>query len=179
MYQSIRGKLTRRLSGKILGISGIKNFYPMINLNKSQLKEVSYPQVDMQKLPYKNNSFDAVISDQVLEHLASPQKAIDESYRVLKKGGLAIHTTCLINPLHLPDPDYWRFSPAGLGFLCRRFSQIVDSAGWGNRLIAVANLLIPRILPKNLNLKRWIWLQKIISFNEKKYPIVCWVIAKK
>lgn len=70
------------MKGKILGISGIENFYPLIDMKSAEITEVWYPDVDMQNLPFNENTFDFVISDQVIEHLQNPKKAIDESYRV-------------------------------------------------------------------------------------------------
>ena len=39
-------------------------------------------------MPFKNNFFDAVIVEDVLEHLEQPEKAVSEISRVLKKGGV-------------------------------------------------------------------------------------------
>ena len=97
------------MKGKILGISGIKNFYPFINIKDAELTQVDYPEVDMQNLPYKDNSFDFVISDQVIEHLEEPKKAILESYRVLRSGGIAVHTTCFMNLIFRYNKR-WRYS---------------------------------------------------------------------
>ena len=133
----------------------------------------------MQRLPFKNESFDWVISDQVIEHLKNPQLAVEESRRVLRKKGIAIHTTCFMNPIHQPCPDYWRFSPQGLSYLCRNFSKIIISESWGNRIVILFNLFFPKILPKNINLKRWYLLKSFVCHNEKKYPIVSWIIAQK
>lgn len=43
---------------------------------------------DLYKLPYKDNYFDAVVVEDVLEHLDHPQKALKEIGRVLKEGGV-------------------------------------------------------------------------------------------
>jgi SAM-dependent methyltransferase len=43
------------------------------------------------RLPYPDNSFDLVLSDQVLEHVFDMRSALLEQARVLKPGGLAIH----------------------------------------------------------------------------------------
>lgn len=62
----------KSLKGKILGISGINNFYPLIDMQFAEVTEIYYPEVDMQNLPYEDNTFDFVISDQVIEHLNNP-----------------------------------------------------------------------------------------------------------
>jgi ubiquinone/menaquinone biosynthesis C-methylase UbiE len=62
------------MEGKILGISGIENFYPLIGKNV-EIIDAHYPEVDMQDLPYEDNSFNFVLSDQVIEHLEDPKKA--------------------------------------------------------------------------------------------------------
>lgn len=48
---------------------------------------------DAQALPFKNESFDFVISCECLEHVPDPQKMIDELYRVVKEKGMVILTT--------------------------------------------------------------------------------------
>lgn len=44
------------------------------------------------KLPFKNNTFDAVLFLDVLEHIENDQKAIAEAKRVLKKNGVIVIT---------------------------------------------------------------------------------------
>lgn len=44
-------------------------------------------------LPFKANEFDAVVSLANLEHLEKPQISLNESYRVLKEGGVLLLTT--------------------------------------------------------------------------------------
>ena len=41
-----------------------------------------------EKLPYPDNTFDAVISSNVIEHVQNPEQVIDESLRILKPGGI-------------------------------------------------------------------------------------------
>ena len=42
------------------------------------------------KLPFTNNSFDAIFAKDVFEHLVEPWKLMAECYRVLKKGGVIL-----------------------------------------------------------------------------------------
>lgn len=178
MYKRIKECLNEPIKGKVLGISGIKNFYSFINMEESELTEVDYPKVNMQNLLYQDNSFDFVISDQVVEHLENPKKAIFESYRVLKKGGIAIHTTCFMREIHPFPEDFWRFSPDALKYLCMDFSEIIQCEGWGNRIAILLCLISGRFnanIPKSkLSIRR-----KIATLNEKKYPITTWIIARK
>jgi len=166
------------MKGRILGISGI-DYFRQIMSDEAEVIETNYPEVDIQNLPYSDCSFDFVISDQILEHIENTEKAIAESFRVLKKDGMAIHTTCFINPVHLCPEDYWRFSPASLRYLFKDFSEILQCEGWGNRLAIFLILLSDKIrfikIPeRKLSVFNW-----IASHNDKKYPIVTWVIAKK
>lgn len=56
-------------------------------------KSVCYVEGDAYKLPFDDDSFDAVIAFDFLEHVSNPQKIIKEASRVLKPGGqLLFHT---------------------------------------------------------------------------------------
>lgn len=183
MYKRIKNCLVENdyfpMEEKILGISGINNFYPFINMQNVKLLDVNYPEVDMQNLPYENNSFDFVISDQVIEHLEDPKKAIKESYRVLNKGGIAIHTTCFINYIHLFPGDFWRFSPAALRHLCKDFSKILCCESWGNRIAILLCFISDKLRSLRIPETKWSVRRFLATYNEKRYPIVTWVVAKK
>jgi len=179
MYQRIQAVLQgRQLTGRILGISGIKNFYPMIDWNNSHLVEVEYPEVDMQNLPFEEAEFDVVISDQVLEHLPNPKRAIEESFRVLRPGGIAIHTTCFLNPIHEAPGDYCRLSKEALSALCPPNVEAIHIGSWGNRIVLGLLLLRDGFrfiqIPPRSGFRRW-----LATYNESKYPIVTWLIARK
>lgn len=178
MYKRIGEYFRQPIKGKILGVSGVEYFLPLISKN-SDVLDAQYPEIDMQNLPYEDNSFDFVISDQVIEHLEDPKKAIKESYRVLKKGGIAIHTTCFINFLHVCPKDFWRFSPEALRHLCQNFSKIIQCEGWGNRLAIFLCFMSDRF--RFMRIPEWKWsIRRLIAnWNEHGYPIVTWVVAKK
>ncbi len=178
MYERIKGALSIPLRGKILGISGIKNFYHIIDREKAEVLEVKFPEVDMQRLPFEDNMFDFVISDQVIEHLEDPIKALRESARILKGGGTAIVTTGLLNPLHPSPQDYWRLTPDGLKTAIRGDGiEVLECGGWGNRLALIIILLrdsvrFMDIPPRGIK-------HRLATWNEKKYPIVTWVVFRR
>jgi SAM-dependent methyltransferase len=56
----------------------------------------TYPNVDIQKLPYESDWFDLVIHSDTLEHVASPVVALSECLRVLKPGGFCCFTIPIV-----------------------------------------------------------------------------------
>src|SRR5579885_1595554 len=58
------------------------------------IQRAVYPQCDVQKLEqFSDLSFDLVYSHQVLEHVPKPWRAAQQLVRVLKPGGIGLHTT--------------------------------------------------------------------------------------
>lgn len=55
---------------------------------------------DATKIPFKNNSFDEVILDNVIEHLDDDKKCIDEIYRILRNNSLFCLSVPNKNNLH-------------------------------------------------------------------------------
>jgi len=130
--QKIGNDLPKK-EGDVLSISHSKNFCELLGVTPTKLTEANYPEHNILSLQFPDESFDFIFADQVLEHVkGSPQQAMDETWRVLKSGGIAVHTTCMMMPVHGVPDDFWRFTPYGLGLLAKKFSRIIDCDGWGN-----------------------------------------------
>src|SRR3972149_3660834 len=69
--------------------------------------------------PFRNNSYDVVISGQTIEHVEYPWEWFKELARVLKKGGLA----CLVAPSVIHEHKYpidtYRYYPDGMKALAK------------------------------------------------------------
>ena len=82
---------------------------------------------DVHNLPFEDNSVDAVICMNVLEHVEEPQKAVKEIYRVLKPGGYAYFDAPFLfyyHPMSGYYKDFYRFSRDGWEHLCKDFKSI-------------------------------------------------------
>jgi len=164
--------------GRILSISKSLPLCDLIAAENYEIIECNFPEYNVLNLPFSNNYFDFVVSDQVLEHIeGEPQRVVDESFRILKQGGLAVYTTCFLFQIHPRPKDFWRFTPEALTLLFRKFSKIIDSGGWGNKiaLIMCSFGLWFCLIPN----QKWHPLHKIATHNNKLFPIMTWIVAQK
>jgi SAM-dependent methyltransferase len=137
-----------------------------------------YPSVDLLNLPYADASFDAVCADQVLEHIeGDPFRAIDETFRVLKPGGLAVHTTCFLLDRHGHPQDFWRYTPNALRLLASRHGEILDADGWGHPLVLPLNALGVQYVP--VPHAKWHPLHWLATMNAPAWAMMTWVVARK
>lgn len=83
--------------------SGFAGLLTGIDLSKGMLKSgirqnsreklgIKFIVADAEKLPFKDKSFDLVISKHMLYHLPNPQKGVNEMYRCLKNNGFLMIT---------------------------------------------------------------------------------------
>ena len=182
MYDALRDICadTDRGTGKsILAISHSANLAPILGLENAAITEANFPEhniIDLNAFP--DAAFDFILSDQVLEHIeGDPQRAFDESLRLLKPGGIAVHTTCFINPIHRVPVDLWRFTSHALRYLARDFGEIIAADGWGNRAVWLVAALGMRAEP--VPHATWHPLHKIATRNNPHWPVVTWIVARK
>jgi SAM-dependent methyltransferase len=89
---------------------------------------VNYNQIDVvsltPRLPYRDNTFDAVISQAVFEHIPRPWEVARELHRVLKPGGQIHIDTAFMQPFH-SDPDhYFNMTIPGTREIFRPFREV-------------------------------------------------------
>ena len=75
--------------GQRFAIDPLEDFYEQSpTLTKLRKPGVAYLKGTGENLPYPESFFSVVIIDNVIDHTHSPEKVLDEIYRVLKKNGL-------------------------------------------------------------------------------------------
>lgn len=75
-----------------------------------------------EQLPFPDEFFDLVLSQEVLEHVRDPFQAMKEMKRVLKKGGTIYCQVPFIIGYHPGPNDFWRFTKEGI-------QEMVQKAG--------------------------------------------------
>ncbi|MFY1638217.1 class I SAM-dependent methyltransferase [Solwaraspora sp. WMMB335] len=184
MYERLTSVVANTIGGQdgvglsALAISGSRYFAEQIGLGKADTVEANYPEFDMLALPFPDNEFDVVLSDQVLEHVeGSPFVAVQESIRVTRPGGYIIHTTCFFNEIHGSPQDFWRFTPDALRLLCRGVADPIEVGGWGNLALLPLTWLGLRFRP--VPASRWHPLHRLAVYNDPLWPVVTWLVARK
>ena len=177
MYKRLREVLAKyACRGRVLSISERGPIVDMLGGNTLEVVQTEYPAVDILALPYPDNSFSTVVTDQLLEHVQNPVLAVRETLRVLSPGGIVVHTSCFLNPVHRYPVDLWRFTPEAMAELVGN-AEVIDCGGWGNRsalllmFMGVGHHLIPEHADHPLH--------RIAMYNDAKYPIVTWIVAHK
>ncbi|MBW3664462.1 MAG: class I SAM-dependent methyltransferase [Actinobacteria bacterium] len=183
MYRALRDVLaeapetfSRQVTA--LSIGGSRRLLEEVGLGHAEVVEADLPQHDMRHLTaFDDETFDIVVSDQVLEHVdGDPLAAVAESFRVVKPGGLVIHTSCFLNPVHYGPKDLWRFTPYALEVAVAPHGPVIASGGWGNPL---AVLMIALGLRHTPTPPAWHPIGRIARRTRSSWPILTWVVARR
>jgi SAM-dependent methyltransferase len=86
---------------------------------------------DLENQTFKDESFDLVVTSDVMEHIYEPEKAFKEIHRTLKPGGAHIFSVPIINK-HKPTQRWANKSPVGSPqflFSPERHGNPVDAQG--------------------------------------------------
>jgi len=107
--------------------AGFRNHY---HSNVVYFEIVNYISTDIvgvgEQLPFKDNSFDAVFSCAVLEHVVNPQLCAAEIIRVCKPSGLIYCDAVFMQPYHGYPSHYFNFTPNGARLLFDKKCEVVS-----------------------------------------------------
>jgi SAM-dependent methyltransferase len=162
---------------QVLSVSRSVALCDVLGLGGATITRADFPTFDLRCLAFDDDSFDALVADQVLEHVeADPSVPVRESFRVVRAGGLVVHTTCFVNPIH-EEVDLFRFTPSALAMLFARHGEVLEVGGWGNRMVWVVEALGLRFQPVPHDVRHP--LHRLAVYEEPAWPVVTWVIARK
>jgi SAM-dependent methyltransferase len=181
MYEALAGRLAAADSAtaSCLSISASNRLARILGLGSAGLVGARYPEHSLLALRFEDGTFDACVSDQVLEHVeGNPFEAVKESLRVVRPGGFVVHTTCLVNPVHGYPGDFWRFTPEALALLCEAAgASEIETGGWGNKTALRLVLAGARGTPVPLDPSHP--MHQIAVRSDRTWLIHTWVVARK
>lgn len=150
-----------RIDGKILDVGGskksgyqeiIKGNHKIItgNIDESYDIDVKF---DAQKVwPFPLESFGGVLFVNILEHLFDYEIAVNESFRVLKKGGMLAGVVPFMFNVHGSPGDYFRYTRSAL-------ERIFIKAGYSDvKILELGSGGFSVIYHILLGFVRWNWL---------------------
>ena len=119
------------ISGRVLDVGcGTRPYESLLKASEYVGLELDTPEnraarkadlfYDGRRLPFPDASFDAVICNQVLEHVFEPDSFLREIARVLRNGGRLLLTVPFVWDEHEQPRDFGRYSSFGLAALLSR-----------------------------------------------------------
>ena len=92
---------------------------------------------DSHYLPFKNETFDGVVIQAVLEHVVDPPLVVSEIHRVLKADGFVYAETPFMQQVHEGAYDFTRYTVLGHRYLFKNFDRL-DTGGLDGVGVALA-----------------------------------------
>lgn len=123
---------TKYVQGKLLDVGcGEKPYFGILNPYVEKYIGIEHPNTlhkdkhidlyaDACRIPFKKDSFNCVVSFQVMEHISEPGYMLTEVYRVLQKGGNVVLTTPFMWGIHERPNDFYRYTRYGLQYLLEK-----------------------------------------------------------
>lgn len=152
LYKHV-SELIRNLNGRVLDIGcGQKPYQNICNYEEYIGLEIDTPQNRQNKkadffyngvtMPFSDNYFDSIISNQVFEHVFNPNEFLRETNRVLKMDGVFLITVPFVWDEHEQPYDYARYSSFGLKHILNDNGfEIIEHRKSNNGLEVIFQLL--------------------------------------
>lgn len=107
-----------------LGAGDRRNRVPGAILVDIQRNPQLHAVADGHHLPFRNEVFDGVLCNAVLEHVPHPHRVAAEIVRVLRPGGWAVIQAPFLEVIHHHPHDYYRYTIEGLRALFEDLEEI-------------------------------------------------------
>jgi SAM-dependent methyltransferase len=133
------------------------------------------PDVDVhgsaESIPLPDNSFDSIVSTQVIGDVFDLEKAFSEFIRVLKPGGVLLLTEGFMDPLHDEPYDYWRFTAHSLRRLAADAGFEVELVEKRGGYFSVRAQMLIRYYVNRYDIYRRSW-RRLFSLFARQYGLL-------
>ncbi len=103
------GSGTRLFRSKVPRVWGIDPRADLLALARERSQDITFMQCGLERTPFDSEFFDAIVLNDVLEHVPDEIEALDEMHRILKPGGTLIITTPHRGLFSFLDPDNYGY----------------------------------------------------------------------
>jgi SAM-dependent methyltransferase len=117
---------------------------------------------DARYLCFKDNTFDTIISFEVLEYIHEINVVFSEILRVLKKGHCAYISIPFLNPIHGDGKDVIRYTKYGLDTILRRQFENFDIVGFGGKHTLCFDLMFYNARESNIVFKTFMYIPLVL-----------------
>lgn len=107
-----------------------RGFYNVVHLDLAAYEQVDVV-TDGKALPFADATFDAILSEAVLEHVRDPHAYMAELVRVLKPGGRVRLDVAFLQPFHAYPDHFFNMTRSGLAETVQRAGLVVRGLGVG------------------------------------------------
>lgn len=124
------GRGVELLAPKVKSYTAVDKIGEVVENLSAKYPKSNFIQANIPPLPFEDNSFDTIISFQVIEHIKDDSTYLEEINRILKPGGKAyvstpnIKTTLSRNPWHIRE-----YTAQELTTLCEKYFKLVEMKG--------------------------------------------------
>ena len=145
-------QMRAEMTGRVLEIGAGRNgrrgeFHPPLENTDNwiylNLLSIQSPhvQADVQRLPFRSDSFDTVVCLEVMEYIDEPSVGLREAKRVIRSGGKLVISLPFMHRHDAPT-DFWRFTEAGIErILSENSLQIIALKKQGSGLAVAVSIL--------------------------------------
>ena len=152
LYKNI-SELIKNLNGKILDIGCGQKPYKRLSHSIEYIGlELDTPENRLNKkadyfydgisMPFEDNEFDSILSNQVFEHVFNPESFLTEMNRVLKMEGTLLITVPFVWDEHEQPYDYARYSSFGLKHILNKHGfELIEHRKSNNGIEVIFQLL--------------------------------------
>jgi SAM-dependent methyltransferase len=147
-----------------------KNHIITANIDPSYGIDIQFNAEDI--WPFPDNHFDGVLLVNILEHLYHYQKAINESFRVLKKGGVVAGVVPFMFNVHGSPSDYFRYTKYAL-------ERLFQEAGFTDiKIIELGTGACAVMYHLIIGMVRWMWMSRLLIYFFSKVDAFLLIIKK-
>lgn len=123
---------------------------------------------DILNISFDDNSFDTVISTQVLEHVRKPWVMVSEIARVLRPNGIAIVSAPFLVPYHADPHDYFRYTKEGMSSLfIENGFEILECNSYGGFFSVIYEMIHFTLLNPYQGKSSKTWQVRVLRYLER------------